>query len=98
MNRLFAAALVVVSLGAIAPTTAAQPNESHIERARRILRSTPLIDGHNDLAWEIRRAAAPFDVDAYDLTKTTPGHTDLERLRKGMLGAQFWSVYIPGDM
>jgi membrane dipeptidase len=95
MNRCLVTAL---ALAIIAPTLAAQPNESHLERARRILRSTPLIDGHNDLPWEIRRAASPFDVDAYDLRKTTPGHTDLERLRKGMLGAQFWSVYIPGDI
>jgi len=95
MNRHIVAALAVA---VNAPVLAAQPNESHLDRARRILRSTPLIDGHNDLPWEIRRAAAPFDVDAYDLRKTTPGHTDLERLRRGMLGAQFWSVYIPGDM
>ena len=95
MNRHIVAALAVA---VIAPALAAQSNESHLDRARRILRSTPLIDGHNDLPWEIRRAAAPFDVDAYDLRKTTPGHTDLERLRRGMLGAQFWSVYIPGDM
>ena len=95
MNRHIVALL---GLLLVAPAVAAQPNESDLDRARRILRSTPLIDGHNDLPWEIRRAAVPFDVDAYDLRKTTPGHTDLERLRKGMLGAQFWSVYIPGDM
>ncbi len=39
-----------------------------------------------------------MDVEAYDLRKRTAGHTDLERLRAGMLGAQFWSVYIPGDI
>ena len=95
MNRHILAAL---ALAVLAPALAAQSNESHLDRARRILRSTPLVDGHNDLPWEIRRAAAPFDVEAYDLRKTTPGHTDLERMRKGMLGAQFWSVYIPGDI
>ncbi len=95
MNRILVSLLAVA---VIAPTAGAQSNEEHLERARRILRATPLIDGHNDLPWEIRRAASPFDVEAYDLRKTTPGHTDLERLRKGMLGAQFWSVYIPGDM
>lgn len=67
-------------------------------RAQRVLRTTPLIDGHNDLPWAIRNAKPPFDVDAYDLRKTTPGHTDIARLRKGMLGAQFWSVYIPGEV
>ena len=95
MNRHFVVALAII---VFAPGLGAQASDEHLERARRILRATPLIDGHNDLPWEIRRAAAPFDVDAYDLRRTTPGHTDLERLRKGMLGAQFWSVYIPGDM
>jgi membrane dipeptidase len=36
-------------------------------------------------------------VEAYDLRKPTPGHTDLARLAKGMVGAQFWSVYTPGE-
>jgi len=70
--------------------------ESPEERARRILAETPLIDGHNDLPWQIRNyEEAPMDVAAYDLTRRTPGHTDLDRLEEGMLGAQFWSIYIP---
>jgi membrane dipeptidase len=95
MSRFLAAALVIV---VTAPPLGAQQSESHLERAQRVLRATPLIDGHNDLPWAIRRSQAPLDVEAYDLRRTTPGHTDLERLRKGMLGAQFWSVYIPGDI
>lgn len=80
------------------PPAAAQTDSFHLERARRVLRSTPLFDGHNDLPWAIRQyRAAPMDVDAYDLRGRTPGHTDLERLRAGMVGAQFWSVYIPGE-
>ena len=68
-------------------------------RARRVLSTTPLIDGHNDLPWAIREATtAPHDVEAYDLRKKTPGHTDLDRLKKGMVGAQFWSIYIPGEI
>ena len=66
--------------------------------AVRVLRSTPLIDGHNDLPWAIREHNAnPMDVEAYDLRQTMPGNTDLARLKKGMVGAQFWSVYIPGE-
>ncbi|MDQ3083163.1 MAG: dipeptidase, partial [Gemmatimonadota bacterium] len=77
----------------------AQATDAHLTRAKRILASTPLIDGHNDLPWAIRRdSAAPMDVHAYDLTKRTPGHTDIERLRRGMVGGQFWSVYVPGDV
>ena len=73
--------------------------DDHAERVRRVLATTPLIDGHNDLPWAIREdETAPMDVAAYDLRRTTPGHTDLARLRAGGLGAQFWSVYIPCDV
>jgi membrane dipeptidase len=76
----------------------AQATEKDLAHARKILASTPLIDGHNDLAWAIREdSAAPMDVAAYDLRKKTRGHTDLERLKKGMIGGQFWSIYVPGE-
>jgi membrane dipeptidase len=38
-----------------------------------------------------------MDVEKYDLRRPTPGNTDLARLQRGMVGGQFWSVYIPGD-
>lgn len=69
--------------------------DPHEEVARRVLARTPLIDGHNDMPWAIRNfSEAPYDVAAYDLRRPTPGHTDLDRLREGMVGAQFWSTYI----
>ncbi len=72
--------------------------DPHMEVARRVLTTTPLFDGHNDLPWAIRGYdAAPHDVVAYDLRKATPGHTDIARLKQGMVGAQFWSVYIPAS-
>jgi membrane dipeptidase len=56
------------------------------------------MDGHNDLPWRIREDSAhPMDVDAYDLRKHTPGMTDLARLKAGHVGAQFWSIYTPGE-
>ena len=77
----------------------AQASDPHLARARRVLRQTPLIDGHNDLPWAIRGdSVAPHDVDKYDLRKTTRGHTDLARLKAGMVGGQFWSVYIPANV
>src|SRR5688572_17298354 len=84
--------MLLVALTAV-PGLGADP---HLETARRVLARTPLIDGHNDLPWAIRESsAAPGDVVAYDLRARTPGHTDVERLRKGMVGGQFWSVYVP---
>lgn len=95
MIRILPFALVAALLAA----DSAQAQDPHLELARRVLRTTPLIDGHNDLPWTIRESAtARGDVDAYDLRRRTPGHTDLERLRTGLLGGQFWSVYIPGEI
>ena len=86
---------------AVAPSFAPldAQTDPHMARARRVLSSTPLIDGHNDLPWAIRLATdAPHDVEVYDLRKKTRGHTDLARLKQGMVGGQFWSVYIPGEI
>jgi membrane dipeptidase len=89
----------LLSLAILAGCATLQPREGadpHMEIARRVLSTTPLVDGHNDMPWVIRRyTAAPRDVVAYDLRRRTPGHTDIERLRQGMVGAQFWSVFIP---
>src|SRR5579872_2211475 len=80
----------------VAFKASAQEDQYHA-LAVKVLKETPLIDGHNDLPWTIREQANR-DVGAYDLTKHTPRMTDLERLDKGMMGAQFWSVYIPGEI
>jgi len=54
-----------------------------------------LFDGHNDLPWEIRdKGNSSFDI--LDISKDQPTlHTDIARLKKGGLKAQFWSVYVP---
>jgi membrane dipeptidase len=96
--RLLAATLLV-SVVTGSTLDAQTPSAADIAKARRVLRTTPLIDGHNDLPWAIREAStAPHDVEAYDLRKKTVGHTDLARLKAGMVGGQFWSVYIPGEI
>ena len=80
---------------AAAPRTPAQA----LAHAKAILATTPLVDGHNDLPWEIREnKAAPRDVDAYDLRKPTAHQTDIARMTAGRLGGQFWSVYVPGEV
>ncbi len=70
-------------------------------RIDRLLTRTPIIDGHNDLAWELRDGQGG-KVEATDLTRDTdklphPLQTDIARLRRGHVGAQFWSVWIPAD-
>jgi membrane dipeptidase len=60
-----------------------------------LLRRHPVIDGHNDLLWELRDLVG-YDLDRYDLAqRQTRTHTDLPRLREGGVGAQFWSVFVP---
>jgi membrane dipeptidase len=83
----------------MASAAAAQTSDPALEHARRLLRSTPLIDGHNDLPWEIRKSkSAPLDVDAYDLRRRSDGQTDLDRLAEGHVAGQFWSIYVPGEV
>ena len=89
---------IALVLGLLSPTHTSAQTESPSELAHRVLATSPLIDGHNDLPWAIRESGvAPFDVDApeHDLRGGTPFHTDIERLRAGMVGGQFWSVYTP---
>jgi membrane dipeptidase len=89
---------VLFALALLMPTLALA-QDAHMEKARRVLQAVPLVDGHNDLPWYIRADVkqSPLDVDAYDLRRPTSGNTDLARLKRGMVGGQFWSVYVPGD-
>jgi len=68
-----------------------------LTQAKAILKSTPLIDGHNDLPWVIREEAGG-DVLSYDLASDKPRDTDIPKLREGLVSAQFWSVWIPGEI
>lgn len=82
----------------IALQAAPAPSRADLARADRVLRAAPVIDGHNDLPWEIRQN---YDAKAesVDLTRDTsqlpkPLQTDIPRFKKGGVGGQFWSVYI----
>lgn len=98
-----AAALGALVLTLVPSMALAQaPTAQERARVERILRRTPLADGHNDLPWEIRDSHAN-NLDAVDLNGDTsrltpPMHTDIPRLRRGGVGAQFWSVYVPATL
>jgi membrane dipeptidase len=72
-------------------------NSTHAS-AQELLRRTPLLDGHNDLAWKLREhfSLDPGYLDHQPDAAQT--HTDLPRMRRGGVGAQFWSVYVPGTL
>jgi membrane dipeptidase len=95
------AALPCIALAA--PPSAKDKDSS--ARIERVLTETPVIDGHNDLPWAIRSGFGNIGnldlaADTANLrSKTGDGDvhlmTDIPRARKGHLGAQFWSVWIP---
>ncbi|MDH3424777.1 MAG: dipeptidase, partial [Gemmatimonadota bacterium] len=98
MSRTSRCAWIALSLSLAVPVGVDAQAETPEALARRVLATSPLIDGHNDLPWAIRESSlAPLDVEApeHDLRGRTPFHTDIDRLRAGMVGGQFWSVYIP---
>ena len=67
------------------------------ERARRVHDAGLLIDGHNDLPWELRMKGDSALTKTDLSSRRSEGHTDIPRLREGGVKAQFWSVYIPSN-
>lgn len=93
----------LAALAALAPTPGASapgaPKKGKevvvTEKALAIHREALLIDGHNDLPWELRQTDGP-GFTHIDLARPQKKfHTDIQRLRKGGVGAQFWSAYVP---
>lgn len=70
-----------------------------LERAAAVLAEHPVVDGHNDLPWALRDQVG-YRLDERDIAtdQSEHLHTDLDRLRKGGVGAQFWSVYVPSSL
>ncbi len=91
-----AAALLFLSSAAQAQTIDARTQA----RIDRILKRTPLIDGHNDLPWELREnhASRIEGLASGGEALASPVMTDMARLRTGRVGGQFWSVYISGTI
>ncbi|XP_051163752.1 dipeptidase 1-like [Leptopilina boulardi] len=75
--------------------------EARLQVVRRILSEIPLIDGNNDFAWKLRKHQGsvrniPFQDDlSQNITWGPQWQTDLVRLHQGIVGAQFWSAYVP---
>ncbi|XP_030766183.1 dipeptidase 1-like isoform X2 [Sitophilus oryzae] len=77
--------------------------EDRLQQVRRLLKNSPLIDGHNDLPWNLRKflhnklndlnLSRISDEDPWSTSKWS--HTDLPKLVEGGLGGQFWSAYVP---
>ena len=75
-----------------------RPNIPLNERISALLAAHPVLDGHNDVAWALRKQVG-YDLDQRDLAARQPLlHTDIPRLRAGGVGAQCFSVYVPGTL
>ncbi|KAG4072428.1 hypothetical protein HA402_004360 [Bradysia odoriphaga] len=83
---------------------AGAPFEERLQAATQLLNTVPLIDGHNDLPWNIRKFLHNqlnefnFDINLKDIppwSRSVWSHTDLSRLKKGRVSAQFWAAYVP---
>ncbi|XP_011188164.1 uncharacterized protein LOC105215498 isoform X2 [Zeugodacus cucurbitae] len=79
---------------------------SHAQRLKivqRILKDVPLVDGHNNFAWNVRKYAhnslelmnLRHDPNAETRTPPSWAQTDVERLKQGLVGVQMWSAYVP---
>ncbi|XP_047692465.1 dipeptidase 2-like isoform X1 [Prionailurus viverrinus] len=78
-----------------APTTPATSSTPSLrKRARALMRDFPLVDGHNDMPLVLRQFYGNRLQDV-NLRNFSHGQTSLDRLRDGLVGAQFWSAYVP---
>ena len=75
--------------------------QDYAARVARVLEATPLIDGHNDWPEALREREndARWTLNLNDLSASKPAYnTDIARLRRGRVGAQFWSVWVSPDL
>ncbi|HEX8937160.1 MAG TPA: dipeptidase [Sphingomicrobium sp.] len=94
------AALLLLAMLMPSPANAQTIDPKVQARIDRILKATPLIDGHNDIAEQLREH---YGLSIEGLASGTdrrehPLMTDMARLHEGRVGAQFWSVYIPSEV
>ncbi|MEO7936928.1 MAG: dipeptidase [Dokdonella sp.] len=96
--------LLLGAVAANAKSPAQATDAKLLARVERVLAKTPLIDGHNDLPWEMRTREGGVDLNVDHAHMQRPANapddwvglmTDIPRLRAGRVGAQFWSVWIP---
>src|SRR2546426_2347143 len=86
-----------VAVGLAFLLTAGSPHRLSAQDYRaqvlRILRTVPLVDGHNDIPDAIRERGG---LDSVDFGVLQPKlMTDIPKLRAGAVGAQFWAAYVP---
>uniref|UniRef100_A0A8C9PEW0 Dipeptidase n=1 Tax=Spermophilus dauricus TaxID=99837 RepID=A0A8C9PEW0_SPEDA len=78
------------------PLVAVCAADSFRNEAERIMRDLPLVDGHNDLPWQLLNLFNNQLLDKRaNLTTLADTHTNIPKLKAGFVGGQFWSAYLP---
>src|SRR5467141_5026541 len=93
MRKLVIFAIFLSVLPSYRRCIAQTPPDPYRARALAILKTVPLIDGHNDIPDAIRERGGLDSVDFAVLQPTLM--TDIPKLRAGAVGAQFWAAYVP---
>ena len=93
---------ILLAVAALSLATSTGLAEDLRARVTRVLKSTPLIDGHNDLPDVLREREGDgrwtIDLRSGLANRPEPYDTDIARLRQGMVGGQFWSVFVPSNL
>ncbi|TDH16993.1 hypothetical protein EPR50_G00003750 [Perca flavescens] len=91
LSKVISAAYLTLWISSCAVTSDV---DVHMTRALQLMSETPLIDGHNDLPWQLRMQFNN-ELNKVDLYKLETTHTNIPKIKAGRLGAQFWSAYVP---
>ncbi|TPE63300.1 membrane dipeptidase [Sandaracinobacter neustonicus] len=109
--RSFILAGTALFAAACAQAQPANPTDTDA-RVEAVLKAAPVADGHNDWPYALRLAYGLEGAKTADLEKPvtvvstsafatgepTVGHTSIPWIRKGHLGYQLWSVYVPASL
>mgnify|MGYP002039428008 CR=1 FL=1 len=105
-RRTWAVAILAFAAGQVAGCAtsahASDDLDGNKARVEVLLSHHPLIDGHNDVPWQFRKRV-DNQMERLDFSTSTKElkpvmHTDIPRLRAGLMGGQFWSVYVPSSL
>ncbi|KAM6949982.1 dipeptidase 1 [Lycodopsis pacificus] len=91
LSKVISAAYLALWVSSCTSTSAEDP---FMTRALQLMTETPLIDGHNDLPWQLRKQFNN-ELNKVDLNTLETTHTNIPKIKEGRLGAQFWSAYVP---
>uniref|UniRef100_A0A672ZWN2 Dipeptidase n=1 Tax=Sphaeramia orbicularis TaxID=375764 RepID=A0A672ZWN2_9TELE len=91
LSKVISAVYFLLCVTSFVFTSAQDP---YLTKALQLMSETPLIDGHNDLPWQLRKLNNN-QLNQVDLNTINSTHTSIPKIKEGRLGAQFWSAYVP---